>query len=340
MQDSSECCSISKVNVSKSMHIPNIDNHKVFIWSFLCLEELVMSPLNSPKGIAIAKETPYGFCHVNISRRAVLRQYYGKNVGYDSSANATLRYTYGYNKKNLSVNTDPTNFVTKPFSYYLLQLSRAVHIMLLKRKTELQLEDLDLSICFNHCTALIYFADKNLKPKSYMPFHCDVTYNHKGIYDEVLNEQVERTPSVIITLGDTRELKWQKQILMVNSSTGRMKWYNMHKSDFFNIVELGDKSIYIVNTLCERPVVDPDFGCFIRYQHGNVNVTKCKMSCGLVLRVVKNIQHYNDDNQLLNKSDKPSHKPTIFNDSGHHDIYHKNLQSLFMKTFKLYMTNV
>ena len=192
------------------MFVPNseIDN-KIFIWSYLCLEELVTSPINSSKGISIAKEKPYGFTHINISRRAVLRQYFGKDNGYDSSKKGTLRFTYGYNKNNSAVNTDPRNAVTKPFSYCLLRLSKAVHALLLKKKTELNLDGMDLTSCFNHCTALLYYAGKDLKPKSYMPFHCDISYNHRGIYDDVKNEQVESTPSVIITLGDSCELNWQ-----------------------------------------------------------------------------------------------------------------------------------
>ena len=39
--------------------------------------------------------------------------------------------------------------------------------------------------------------------------------------------------------------------------------------------------------------------CFIRHQHGNVNVRKESMSCGLVLRIVNKIQSYNSFHQLL-----------------------------------------
>ena len=208
--------------------------------------------------------------------------------------------------------------------------------MLLGKKNELNLAEMDLSSCFNHCTALLYYAGKDLKPKSYMPFHCDVTYNNKGLYDELKNEQVENTPSVIITLGDSRQLKWQKQILMVNCASGRLKWYNMHKCDFFETVELGDKTIYIVNTLCERPLVDPYYGCFIRYQHGHVNVTKFNMSCGLVLRVVKNIRLYNQDNQIICDSDHMHVESGNLNKSSLYESFHKELKLLFLETFKSY----
>ena len=104
---------------SKSILIPNVNNSKIFTWSYLCLEDLVMSPFNSLKGISLAVETPYGTHLINILRRAVLRQYYGRDVIALSNNNKRMRFTYGNNKKNSSVNTDSMNFVTKPFNYYL-----------------------------------------------------------------------------------------------------------------------------------------------------------------------------------------------------------------------------
>ena len=83
------------------------------------MKELVTSPLNSKKGISIATESPHGFKHVNLLRRSVLRQLYGRDLESHCSQIETLRYRYGYKKKNASINSDPNNSVTKPFNYYL-----------------------------------------------------------------------------------------------------------------------------------------------------------------------------------------------------------------------------
>ena len=342
----------------RSDFLPNIDQSKIFTWSYLCLEELVMSPLNSKKGISVANEDPYGFKYVNISRRGVLRQYYGKDVTSSCCKNLYPRFTYGYNKCNSSVNTDPYNYVTKPFNYYLNNLSKQVHALLLKRRLDSQLEGLDLSTPFNHCTALIYYAGSSLKPLSHMPFHCDVSYNHKGQYVASRNEQVENTPSVIISLGDSRKIHWQQQTLQFNEDSGRMKWCNVHKSKFMRTMNIVDKSIYIVNTLDEKPVIDPASGCFIRYQHGNVNVRRETMSCALVLRVVNKIHTYNDMNQLVDEhaSVKGEEKFTIdeemnkleynhvaanqtektITDVSMHHHYHEEIKQLFRNKFKSY----
>ena len=45
------------------------------------MEELIMSPLNSIKGITVTTESPYGQTQINLLRRSVLRQLYGRNLG-------------------------------------------------------------------------------------------------------------------------------------------------------------------------------------------------------------------------------------------------------------------
>ena len=73
------------------------------------------------------------------------------------------RYSYGYNKRNASINTDPNKFVAKLFSYYLHKLSHHIHKLLVNSREELNLEGVDLCTPFNHCTALLYYTDKSLK---------------------------------------------------------------------------------------------------------------------------------------------------------------------------------
>ena len=58
--------------------------------------------------------------------KAVMIQYYGKDVGYWCNKKGIDRYNYDYNKRNASVNTDPNNFVAKLFSYYLHNLSHHI----------------------------------------------------------------------------------------------------------------------------------------------------------------------------------------------------------------------
>ena len=320
----------------KSRLIPDVKCGKIFTWSYLAMEELIMSPLNTSKGITIATESPYGYKHINLLRRSVLRQLYGRNVELQCPINGTQRYSYGYSKMNAAVNTDPMNSVTKPFGYYLQNITNEVNKMLIERKTELDLEWMDFSTSFNHCTALLYYADPSLKKEAVMPFHCDITYNHKGGYVDSKNEQVENTPTVIISLGDSRYLNFQCQICMINKKTGRMNWVVMKGNLIRRRIQLADKTIFVLNTIDERPAIDPSTGCFLRYQHGNVVVNKSTMSCAWVLRVVKNIERYNDNNQLMTSSVGMTNGISIMNDSSEHELYHENIQKLFKKTFAHY----
>ena len=320
------------------MLIPKVSNQKIFIWSYLLLEELVLSPINSLKGISVAKETPYGIEQTNITRKAVLRQYYGRDAGKKCCHGGTLRYSYGHNKSNSTVNTDTDNYVTKPFSYYLLHLSKEIHAMLNDRREEYGLNGVDLSTPFNHCTSLLYYADNDLKPSSTMPFHCDVSYNHSGEYDNSLNEQVENTPTIIISMGDSRELQWKCQICMINNKTGRLKWYDIDNTIWCKTFVLGDKTVLIVNTLDERPAQDPITGCLMRYQHGNVNVTKSTMSCGLAFRVVKNTARYNGNNKMITGTNTDYRDDADVNSTfpAEHLTFHKHIKKLFFRKFKNY----
>ena len=65
------------------------------------------------------------------------------------------------------------------------------------------------------------------------------------------------------------------------------------------IQNLGDKTILIVNTLDERPMCDPLTGCLIRYQHGNVNVSKDRFSVGIVFRTVHRSDIYDRSSHFI-----------------------------------------
>ena len=43
-----------------------------------------------------------------------------------------------------------------------------------------------------------------------MGYHCDNTYNDKGIFLKSMNSHVENTPIVIISYGGQRTLNWRR----------------------------------------------------------------------------------------------------------------------------------
>ena len=61
----------------------------------------------------------------------------------------------------------------------------------------------------NHCAVLIY-AGKGLKDKSYLGYHTDCVYSASdGNCVEQSNSQVDKTPAVIYSLGDSKTLNWK-----------------------------------------------------------------------------------------------------------------------------------
>ena len=170
-----------------------------------------------------------------------------------------------------------------------------------------------------YCTALLYYSHPLLKKEVVIPFHCDVTYNHIGEYIDNMNEQVENIPTVILTIGDSRYFNFQCQMSMVNNKTGRMKWVVMKDNSSCKRIQLADKTVYVLNTIDERPAIDPVSGCFIRYQHGNVVVNKSTMSCAWVLRVVKFFDRYNQNNKLMITSDGASNGGSTINITREHE---------------------
>ena len=122
------------------------------------------------------------------------------------------RYAYGSGTGISSVGMDPSNFVTRPFTPSLDIIARELHLLINSNVLFFNLESVNTSLKFNHCSILIYYAGSDLKTESTLGMHCDCVYSVKdGSFTKNANSQVENTPAVIYTLGDSRILKWRKR---------------------------------------------------------------------------------------------------------------------------------
>ena len=123
---------------------------------------------------------------------------------------------------NVSVGTDPHNFVTRPMCPYMKGISYKLHEILVSNRDYFNLDSVDLTSPFNHCTVLIYYADKGTGRKSSMGFHSDCTYKNKnGAFDYLRNSQQVNTPTVVLSLGDTRTLHWKRRHLIPKLCKGK-----------------------------------------------------------------------------------------------------------------------
>lgn len=85
---------------------------------------------------------------------------------------------YGLLPDYYVVETDIDNFVIKPFNYLLYKISKYLHNLLLDRRVDLDIEIIDFTTEFNHCTTLLYYADIKLNKLASMGYHCDITWDN------------------------------------------------------------------------------------------------------------------------------------------------------------------
>ena len=110
--------------------------------------------------------------------------------------------------------------------------------------------------------------------------HCDCVYSVKdGSFTKNANSQVDNTPAVIYTLGDSRILKWRKRT--TKQIIGRRKQWvidDKFKASF----TLDSDSVCVVNPLDENPSGKTNIDEGSQHQHGGVRVSGEKLSVGLV----------------------------------------------------------
>ena len=88
------------------------------------LYQLIMSKPNSPNGITIVADAPE--CNnamLNVKRPAVLRQYYGMNIGVESD-HIIRRVAYRSMLTTSSEGSDPMKLTIKPFSPEIEEMSK------------------------------------------------------------------------------------------------------------------------------------------------------------------------------------------------------------------------
>ena len=91
-------------------------------------------------------------------------------------------------------------------------MAKDLHEIINQNRELMNLTSVNLSLEFNHCTVLIYYAGEHLKKKSSLGYHPDCVYSaSNGKYVPKLNSQVENTPALIYSLGNTRTLKWKSR---------------------------------------------------------------------------------------------------------------------------------
>ena len=144
-------------------------------------------------------------------------------------------------------------------------------MLLSQNSTLLELDNLNLTHDFDSCTILSYFSHKDVKVASKMGFHCDNTYSINGVYSKCANSQVENTPVVIVSFGESRTLHFEKMEL-TPTNTPSTKWSK--NSNFVQKIVMNPNSIIVLNPADEKPHCISGSDVVVKYRHGNVLVKK------------------------------------------------------------------
>ena len=179
------------------------------------MDVLLCSRFNSSQGIKLLLDKPINMhTLLNIDRPAVLRQHFGMKVYKLSNVLPGIEYgyTYGSGTGISSVGMDRSKFFTRPFTPSLNIIARELHLLINSDVQFFDAESVNTNIKFNHCSILIYYAGSELKTESTLGMHYSCVYSvNDGSFTKNANSQVENTPAVIYSLGDSRILKWRKR---------------------------------------------------------------------------------------------------------------------------------
>jgi hypothetical protein len=233
---------------------------------------LLLEPWGSEKGIPIHTDAP-GSCtpKCNISRPAVTRIHFGKQ--HDNG------YRADYGAGTSSVGTDPRRAEIRVMTPAMVELGEALRQHMIENKMRCSC-NMDLDEEFNSVTALLY-TGKDAIPGSEgssLGYHCDAVFGTDGSFSTSQNTQKERTPVVVVTLGDPRSLKMKKRRAMDG---------NWKDDKEYGILEfwLENGTIFVLHPDDEQPKKRATQKFLSQYQHGNVHVKK-GLSLSLVFRVV------------------------------------------------------
>ena len=232
---------------------------------------------------------------LNILRPAVLRQYFGTDI--EVVGDKVKRHTYGSGSGSSSVGMDPLNFVTRPWNTHILAMSNEIQSILNENIELFNLDMCNMDIRFNHCTILIYYSGLGLKNKSSLGYHTDCVYSPAtGKYVLNENSQIENTPAVIYSIGDSRNLHWKLRKIGYNKS-GRKIWIDSTCPKM--CYRLGSDTITVINPNDENPCSINNKDGMKQYMHGGVNVSGEKFSVGFVFRVVNRVGLYHKTDDTL-----------------------------------------
>lgn len=210
-------------------------------------QKLVNNPIDSENGLKISYDKPLGskHYHCNLTRPAVLRQFFGAR----HPSKDDLVFCYGTGSGSSTVGTHTDYAITREMTQEMHIIGHQIFLYLQQLITHGKIPHLHLEP-FNHCTILLYFHKHSQSPHNMLGFHTDNVFSRSGVFCRSKNTQKEDTPTCILTLGDSRNLVFKKQFCFCQTGIQKnTKWVDGHKTK----LRLIDNSLFVLHSHDERP---------------------------------------------------------------------------------------
>ena len=263
--------SLTKIPGMTSFIVNEVLSDELCKTALSLLRQIIFSRLYSDNGICLALDRPLGCKHhkPNLTRPAVLRQFYGQTLP------CGKRFCYGDGTGSLTVGTLPDYLITRNMTPEMTKLANHI-TWYVKRFT-------GKSYMLNHCTVLFYYHKANESPNKMLGYHTDNVYSANGKFLRNKNSQAEDTPTIVLTIGNPRDLVVQKQKHTYCKETKRKRWKETMKQN----INLRHNSLFVLQSCDEKPFkVKMDK---FRWRHGVPNYhQKNHLSVALVFRSVTN----------------------------------------------------
>ena len=160
-------------------------------------------------GIKLSVEAPpccINYAELNIDRKVPLRQYFGQNIG--NRVNGKIhRWCYGIGSGSSTVGGDLQTTVTKPLTSVMSEIVDEFNNMKIAKCMG---QYCSKDVAYNHVTILYYLVDKHKNKVINLKKHCDLEVTATNKYKDG-NSQKPGTPTIVISLGDTKTVKFYKR---------------------------------------------------------------------------------------------------------------------------------
>ena len=98
-----------------------------------------------------------------------------------------------------------------------------LHYIIKINNTLLNMDGVDMSNKFDHCSVILYYTGVNLKEKCSLVFYYDCVFSPiNGKFVTISNSQVANTSAVIYSIGVSCNLHWKRRKIGL-SNTGHSK---------------------------------------------------------------------------------------------------------------------